>query len=576
MNYTYRNVTDVFIGKLKELACDNKGAALAITLAFVMPVYLMVIGIYGVGEIVRNKIELQNAADAAAYSAAAVQADYLSRMATVNKAMAWTYVDLQKRSLDLAMASFTYQTFSQFQKDTNMVKQKNSPCHMHAPGINYCCGTVWAFLTTPITLLAGIGAGVPELAEEFNGQNVLNRCLLVQLPLVLWAEVNGKGAAVNGVKVAKYTISLVKMMSLLNRLQKEYSKKVKETAMQIAVANMVECKDDYIINIKVEDLPKLTMLPTAKDEKTFISWADPDLKETDPKKVFGPGTDEWIVRSKIPLGFSRVFKQTKTHLRAKWQWFWTRWVCIPTPFGPIHAPPATLPIGAYGKGKRDYKGKDVLIIKEGMPIGLAVSPAIPLTLQPGYFGKGGTIVVAIARKSANPLSVFSTFGMRSLTASGLASAFNPSVAGGKRPEYMCAISTARAGYKPYQKNKEKKMKNASYCIGYGIASGKKSWNLVETDWDAVMIPVRNAWDLCVGVGKAQAFTVEQGNILKEVMLDKDGWVNSKGKKIEKDKLPDWEKLEPPPGLEKDKDEKTKSKDEKNRLQWDKLRDYLGH
>ncbi|HBJ96439.1 MAG TPA: hypothetical protein DDZ11_08480, partial [Lentisphaeria bacterium] len=39
-----------------------------------MPVYLLVIGIYGIGEIVRNKIELQNAADAAAYSAWVVQA----------------------------------------------------------------------------------------------------------------------------------------------------------------------------------------------------------------------------------------------------------------------------------------------------------------------------------------------------------------------------------------------------------------------------------------------------------------------------------------------------------------------
>ena len=112
MKYQYRNVTDVFLSRLRELVCDNKGAALAITLAFVMPVYLMVIGIYGIGEMIRNKIELQNAADAAAYSAAAVQADYLSRMATVNKAMEWTYVDLQKRSLDLAMALFTVHVFA--------------------------------------------------------------------------------------------------------------------------------------------------------------------------------------------------------------------------------------------------------------------------------------------------------------------------------------------------------------------------------------------------------------------------------------------------------------------------------
>ena len=88
------SIWDVFKARNKELAKGTSGAALAVTLSFVMPIYLMVIGIYGVGEVVRNKIELQNAADAAAYSAAVVQADYLSRMATVNKAMAWTYVDL--------------------------------------------------------------------------------------------------------------------------------------------------------------------------------------------------------------------------------------------------------------------------------------------------------------------------------------------------------------------------------------------------------------------------------------------------------------------------------------------------
>ena len=106
------SVWGVFKARSNELAKGNSGAALAITLSFVMPIYLMVIGIYGVGEVVRNKIEIQNAADAAAYSAAVVQADYLSRMATVNKAMAWTYVDLQKRSLDLAMDTFCATVFA--------------------------------------------------------------------------------------------------------------------------------------------------------------------------------------------------------------------------------------------------------------------------------------------------------------------------------------------------------------------------------------------------------------------------------------------------------------------------------
>ena len=123
MNQAYPTVFTVFSGKCRELVSDSKGAALAITLAFVMPIYLLVIGIYGIGEVVRSKIELQNAADAAAYSASVVQADYLSRIATVNKAMAWTYVDLQKRSLDLAMDLFCKYVFIQFQKDLDMARR---------------------------------------------------------------------------------------------------------------------------------------------------------------------------------------------------------------------------------------------------------------------------------------------------------------------------------------------------------------------------------------------------------------------------------------------------------------------
>lgn len=575
MKREYRNISDVFVGRLHELVHDNKGAALAITLAFVMPVYLMVIGIYGIGEMVRNKIELQNAADAAAYSAAVVQADYLSRMATVNKAMAWTYVDLQKRSLDLAMAIFTFKTILQFKKDSNMVVKRNKPCHMHVPGVNYNCGTTF-FAPGWLLNVTGAGAGLPAVAKAFNGQNMLNRMLLVHVGVEAYAEVRGKGVIANTAKVASYSWGLVKMMKHLVQLQDEYPKKIREAAMQVAVANMVECKDEYILNIRVEDMPKLSLLPTESNEKTFISWADPGMKETDPKKVFGPGTDDWIVRGKIPAGFSRVYKQTEDHLYANWQWFWTKWVHVQILHVSLHLPPVT-PTGAYQTGERKFYGKDFTVIKEGMPIGLVVAPAIPLTLRPDYCGKGGSIVVAIARKSANPFAAFNLFGQRSLTASGIASAFNPSVAGGSRPEYMCAIATARAGYKPYYEDKEEKRKSAFYAIGYDIlASGKESWNLVETDWDAVMVPVRNAWDLCGGSARLQMFTVSSGNILKEIMLDKKGWVDPKGKKIDAKNLPDWEKLAPPPGLIKDEKDKKSKESQKNRLQWDKLRDYLGH
>ena len=569
MSSAYPTIFTVFAGKCRELATDTRGAALAITLAFVMPVYLLVIGIYGIGEVVRNKIELQNAADAAAYSAAVVQADYLSRMATVNKAMAWTYVDLQKRSLDLAMDLFCNYIFIQFQKDLNTARQRNTPCHMHVPGLHYNCGTDVLVDYTELMIL-GTGAGIPELATKFNGQNALDRFLLAQLVYTTEAEFKGKGSIANTPKVYEYSYAITKMMAKLNSLRKEFPDKVRQTAQQVAAANMMECRDDYMINVTLGDMTGafLTMLPTEENEKTFISFADPTLKDFSPKKVFGPGTDDWIVRKGI-AGFWRVYNQTKTHLYAEWDWFWTRWVHVSLGEIQLHLPPM---FGGNAKrGHPKYHGYDSFfpLIKEKVPIGLLVVPAIPLTLTPLFFGKAGSITVAIARKTSNPFSVFSWSG-RSLTAPSILSAFNPSVAGGNRPEYMCAIASARAGYKPYDKDKEKKRKSADYNLGYTLSSGEKEWNLVETDWDGVMLPVKNAWDLCAGVGEAQAFTAGSGNILKEIMLDKKNWVDAKGKKIDEKKLPDWEKLKPPAGLVTDKGDKD------GKLQWDKLRDYLGH
>ena len=572
MNYYPTTVFGVFANRSRELVHDKSGAALALTLAFVLPMYLTVIGIYGVGEMVRNKIELQNAADSAAYSAAVVQADYLSRMATVNKAMAWTYVDLQKRSLDLAMDAFCTNVFAKFQSDLAMCIRENKPCHMHVPGVNFNCGTDVAVDDT-VLLVSGCGVGIPELAKEFNGQGVLGRFLLNQAWKVVQANIEGKGMIANTPKVLKYSYNIVKMTAKLKDLYDEYPKKIKDTAQQIAIANMMECQDDYYVKVHMGDqlLSFLFMAGTDDNEKAFISFADPTLQDFTPKKVFGPGTDDWVVRKGI-LGFWRVYHQTKTHLYAEWDWFWTKWVHFTWPYPKVdlHLPPIT-PGGARKHDHRKFRGSDgfIPLVKNDLPIGLVVVPAVPITLLPTYFGKSGSVSVAIVRKTSNPLSLF-TWGGRSMTADGLLSAFNPSVAGGNRPEFMCAIASARAGYKQYEKDKEKKFKSSDYTVGYVKADREKTWNLIETDWDAVMLPVRHAWSLCAGVSKAQTFAINQGDILKEILVDKTGWVDKDGKKADAKNLPDWEKLEPPGGLIAD----DKSKDKK--LDWVKLRDYLNH
>ena len=86
--------------KFVRLGRDEEGVAMVVTLAIFMFMYLICMGVYAIGTAVKTRIHLQNACDAAAYSAAVVQADTLSRIATINRAMAWTYIQVSRRQMD--------------------------------------------------------------------------------------------------------------------------------------------------------------------------------------------------------------------------------------------------------------------------------------------------------------------------------------------------------------------------------------------------------------------------------------------------------------------------------------------
>lgn len=91
---------NVFLKKLSNLVRGEDGVALVVTLALFMIMYVSCAGVFAIGQFVKEKTILQNAADAAAYSAAIVQADTLSRIAVLNREMAWAYKDMTSRQMD--------------------------------------------------------------------------------------------------------------------------------------------------------------------------------------------------------------------------------------------------------------------------------------------------------------------------------------------------------------------------------------------------------------------------------------------------------------------------------------------
>lgn len=107
----------VFRNECARLVHEESGVAVVFTLCSFLFLFACCTSVWFVGENVRRKAELQNACDAAAYSAAVVQADGLSRMAVVNRAMSWCYVQMTKMQMDYITLRWLELTKERFEKD---------------------------------------------------------------------------------------------------------------------------------------------------------------------------------------------------------------------------------------------------------------------------------------------------------------------------------------------------------------------------------------------------------------------------------------------------------------------------
>ena len=104
-----------------RLAREESGVAVVFTLGAFLFLYVVCLGVVSVGAQVREKAQLQDACDAAAYSAAVVQADGLSRMAVVNRAMSWSYVQMTKMQMDYIALRWLELTKQRFEEDERCI-----------------------------------------------------------------------------------------------------------------------------------------------------------------------------------------------------------------------------------------------------------------------------------------------------------------------------------------------------------------------------------------------------------------------------------------------------------------------
>ena len=109
--------------RIKSLRGDEEGFVVMATLGIFLMLFVLCASIYAVGETARQKIRIQNACDAAAYSAAVVQADGLSRMASINRAMAQTYVHMTNLQMDYITYRWMRLTAQRFYQDYENAKE---------------------------------------------------------------------------------------------------------------------------------------------------------------------------------------------------------------------------------------------------------------------------------------------------------------------------------------------------------------------------------------------------------------------------------------------------------------------
>ena len=130
------------VRKFLALGRDEDGAALVTTLAMFFFMFVTLAALFAFGKSIRERIRVQNACDAAAYSAAVVQADTLSRVAVMNRQMAWTYVQMTRRQLDYIVMNMLSRACTHYEHDRHQAEDfASSNCELHrTEGVGWYIG----------------------------------------------------------------------------------------------------------------------------------------------------------------------------------------------------------------------------------------------------------------------------------------------------------------------------------------------------------------------------------------------------------------------------------------------------
>ncbi len=514
----------VLKNKFIRLGRDEDGVAFVTTLAVFMFMYLVCIGVYAMGTAVKTRIHLQNACDAAAYSAAVVQADTLSRIATINRAMSWTYVQMTRRQMDYIVDNWLKHTLEHFNQDKTaallwyLSSMPPPPCPIHAS---------WGMGSSPDDLhLFGSGAEI-----DLNGTRTVP-------PSAIQTRIDGFKSYVPSQRTSFYVTaatvgSLGRQIDADKETIAQMNRKLRDLADGIpqrvkdAVANVLQSsldnRGDYASlewRIFQNESPRKDseneyhgdgylrdLHNRGDDEERFLEFSRLDKAET----VFSTGIDDWFERADRShltfgnAGLQRAYRmfvaKPDGKLVSRWAWWSTKSIgCEFIPdVGYVHGSSQMLTVCPHlgiddrcRHARTDYLLSPRYIFQaEFHGNGMCVwndryegEKARPFILRRSYFGKSGAITVALAVRNQNPWAPILGTAIR-----GIFSAFNIGVHLPWTPQYTVCFASAKAGYKNTLNwaNSERLENDRGYRVDW---QNERAWNLCQSDWDAVLIPVR--------------------------------------------------------------------------------------
>ena len=442
----------------RRLWRDESGVVLAFTVIVFLSLFVIACSVYAVGENIRQRIELQNAADAAAYSAAVVQADTLSRIAAINKAMAWTYVQMGREEMDYAVDVWLHLTMQKWNNDYNYLNGWLSSYR----GCSESDQNSW---------IGWQGSGPFSSCSSKGTVSINHQGQTPQFRVLSDYYYQSYPRSVNLQSMISKNRTGIQNMddeeeNLINNL---------ETRIQNVVISVLQTNtgypnpDDHIYSL-IASADYFTIL---SDENRLLQFLTPtNTANNTVAGCFPDGGDYWFNQFNQGNGIQRRYEQQPNGLQATWTWHGEGWLpnpknyrCQLVQWTPASWIQTDTVLGSQADTDPQY---------------YQTASVKAQTLKAEFFGPNGAIVVSVARKMTNPL----LFMMADVSRPGLYNFFNPVTSSDGKTNYVWASAAARAGY-----HKEGG-KSGEYWTQDSDGWLSNSNNLSQTDWDGELIPLQ--------------------------------------------------------------------------------------